>query len=937
MTLLNDTTLTVTHLHAEHHNRLGLGVHTPRLSWQTETPTPNWQQDAYQIEVVFAEGERHTTDKIPSGESVLINWPFRPLKSREQAQVRVQVWGNDHSTAWSEVLTLEAGLLETEDWTAQMVGPLREEDPQVPGPSPLLRKSFQVKASVKHARLYVTSLGLHDTRINGQRISDQLFSPGWTSYTTRLRYHSFDVTPLLKEGENAIGTMLGNGWYRGRLGFGGGRRNLYGNTLGLLAQLEVTYQDGTVQTVHTDDSWTWSEGPILFDDIYDGERYDARKEQPGWDTPGFNDLDWKTVQAVPFDFTTLVAPEGPPVRRIETLPVRDVLTTPSGKTVLDFGQNLVGWLHIKVRGERGHTVTFRHAEVLENGELGIRPLRYAANTDTYTLRGEGIEVFEPHFTFHGFRYAEVENWPAPLDPSDIEAVVVHSDLQRTGWFECSDELINQFHQNVVWGMRGNFLDVPTDCPQRDERLGWTGDIQAFAPTAAFLYDVSGFLKSWLRDLAADQLPDGAVPAVIPQVLAATLPAAAWGDASTIVPWTLYQRFGDSGILKQQFESMKRWVEYQHSRTGERLVWDMDMQFGDWLDPDAPPTSPGKAKTLPGVVATAYFARSADIVAQAARVLGFVEEADHYGELASRVRRAFQREYVTGSGRVLSDSVTAYSLALQFALLPGEEQRHTAAKRLRELVRENGYLISTGFVGTPLVCDALSSVGEVEAAYLLLTQTECPSWLYPVTMGATTVWERWDSMLPDGTINPGEMTSFNHYALGAVADFLHRCVAGLAPAAPGYRQILVKPQVGGPLTFARAVHLTPYGRAEVAWFREGNQLRLEVTVPANTRARVELPDGQGFEVGSGDHRFSCILPAGAVKPLSMDSTFDDLVQQPEAYRAILKLVGEHSVDHVDVFKGMLRSNQRGMCLRNAVWGVPHREALLEKLQAFVGSR
>ncbi|GGJ43019.1 glycoside hydrolase family 78 protein [Deinococcus roseus] len=933
---ITHTTTRVTQLHAELHPDLFSGISTPRLSWITETRVADWQQTHHQIKLSTLDGQvLSSTGKQQSQESHLVPWPFAPLESRAQVTVQVQVWGSDGAESeWSAPLTLETGLLHAADWTAQAIGPVQEEDPTRPGPAPLLRKTFQVKSNLRHARLYITALGVHDTQINGQPISDQLFSPGWTSYHSRLRYHTFDVTQLLHEGHNAIGSMLGNGWYRGRLGFGGGRRNLYGEKLALIAQLELCYQDGQTERITTDESWKTHSGPITFDDLYDGERYDARLEQSGWSTPNFDDAHWAAAEVLPFDASLLVAPEGPPVRRIETLQVREVIQTPSGKTVLDFGQNLVGWLRIKVQGERGHTVTLRHAEVLENGELGMRPLRYAECTDTYTLKGEGLEVFEPRFTFHGFRYAEIENWPGNFDPADLEAVVVHSDLQRTGWFECSDPLINQFHQNVVWGMRGNFLDVPTDCPQRDERLGWTGDIQAFAPTAAFLYDVRGFLTSWLKDLKADQSENGAVPAVVPQVLPATLAAAAWGDASTIVPWTLYQHCGDTGVLEQQFDSMKKWVDFQHSRAGERLIWDMDMQFGDWLDPDAPPTNPGKAKTLPGVVATAYFARSADTVARSAKVLGRVEDAACYQKLAEDVREAFQQEYVTGRGRVLSDSVTAYSLALQFALLKDETQRHTAAKRLRELVRESGYLISTGFVGTPLVCDALCSVGEVDAAYLLLTQTECPSWLYPVTMGATTIWERWDSMLPDGSINPGEMTSFNHYALGAVADWLHRSVAGLAALEPGYRKLLVRPLPGQPLSFASARHLTPYGEAAVRWEKQNGDFQLSVTVPANTTARIELPDGQVFEVGSGQHTFHCSLEQKAAQPLTMNSTFDEVIQQPGVYQRLLALVRAHSGDHVDSFKSMLRSNQQGMCLKNAVWGVPYREELLEKMQTLL---
>ncbi|HEY8884614.1 MAG TPA: family 78 glycoside hydrolase catalytic domain, partial [Chloroflexota bacterium] len=578
---------------------------------------------------------------------------------------------------------------------------------------------------------------------------------GWTSYHHRLRYQTFDVTSLLQPGRNAIGAMLGDGWFRGRLGWGGGRRNVYGDKLALLAQIEIAYADGTTERVGTDGEWRASVGPILAGDLYDGETYDARREQTGWSEPGFTDAAWTAVRTLERDLATLVAPLGPPVRRIELVKPTAISTSPTGKTILDFGQNLVGWLRLAVEGPAGQTIALRHAEVLENGELCTRPLRIAKATDHYTLRGGGPETWEPRFTFHGFRYAEVSGWPGELGLNDVVAVVCHSDLERTGWFECSDPLINRLHENVVWGMRGNFLDVPTDCPQRDERLGWTGDIQVFSPTATFLYDVAGFLTSWLKDLAAEQDASGVVPFVVPSLEMGRLPAAAvWGDAAVIVPWVLYQRFGDVAILADQFGSMRAWVDQIAERAGPSRLWDQGFQFGDWLDPAAPPERPGDGKTDRYLIATASFAHSAELLGQIAGVLGRAEDQSRYAALADQVRDAFNHEYVTPAGRLMSDSATAYSVALRFGLLRQPEQLLHAGDRLAALARESGYCVSTGFVGTPLICDALCSVGEVEVAFRLLTQTACPSWLYPVTMGATTIWERWDSLLPDGRVNPG---------------------------------------------------------------------------------------------------------------------------------------------------------------------------------------
>ena len=806
---------------------------------------------------------------------MLVPWPSAPLKSRERRTVRVRVWGEDHRPLpWSDEAIVEAGLLEPSDWQAEMITPTWPEDPVLARPVAMLRRQFTLDGEVDCARLYATAHGLYEGEMNGQRVGDQVLVPGWTSYASRLRYHTYDVTGHLKDGENALGFLLADGWYRGRLTWEGGRRNVFGDRLGLLAQLEVRFTDGRMLRIGTDASWRASTGPIRSSDLYDGETYDATLEQKNWSSPGFDDALWTPCRVLAMDFGKLVAPDGPPVRAIETVRPVAVLTTPAGKTLLDFGQNLVGRLRIRVCGPRGKSVTFRHAEVLEDGELCVRPLRSAQAVDSYTLRGDDEpEDWEPRFTIHGFRYAEVSGWPVELQAGDVEAVVYHSDMKRTGWFECSDELLNRLHENVVWGMRGNFVDVPTDCPQRDERLGWTGDVQIFAATAAFLYDCSGFLASWLADLAADQTDEGIAPIIVPHIDVPTasherVPAVAgWGDAAVIVPWLLYQRFEDAALLRRQYASMCRWVDALTARFGERTLWPQEFQFGDWLDPAAPPDDPAAATTDRSLVATAYRARSAQIVADAAQLLGFEADAFRYAELARGIRDAFNDEYVTMNGRLVSDSQTAYALALEFALLPSESQRERAGDRLAEIVRTAGHRIATGFLGTPLICDALTGAGALDDAYGLLLQTQCPSWLYAVTMGATTIWERWDSMLPDGGINPGEMTSFNHYALGSVADWMHRVVAGLAPAAPGYRRLLVRPRPGGGLTYAKATHLTPYGRAEVAWRREGQRLEVDILVPTGTTAVVALPGRERIEVGPGRKSFTCVYRAPQDDPRS----------------------------------------------------------------------
>ncbi|MFI7703955.1 glycoside hydrolase family 78 protein [Nonomuraea sp. NPDC049480] len=862
MTFLNVEPVTFEH----HQDPLGIGERAPRLSWITLTNIPGWLQRAYEIELT----DGTSTGLIESGESVLVSWPGEPLGSRERRGARVRVHGRDGSISdWSPWSWAEAGLLGPGEWQAHAAAPPRELLSDPDGPAPLLRRDFALRAPIASARLYVTAHGLYDLEINGVPVGDDVLAPGWTSYHHRLRYRTHDVTGLLREGGNTIGASLADGWFRGRIGFAGGRSAVYGDRIALIAQLEITYTDGTSDLVVTDDQWRCASGPVTAASLYDGEKHDARLLPRGWSQPGFDAAAWLPADALPHDPARLVAPTGPPVRRVETLAPVEMLTGPSGETILDFGQNISGRLRIRVQGPAGHTVTLRHAEVLEDGALALRPLRHAAALDAYTLRGDAEpEEWEPRFTTHGFRYAQIDGWPGELDPADVQAVVCHTDMRPIGAFDCSDPLLNRLHDNVRWSMRGNFVDLPTDCPQRDERLGWTGDIQVFAPTAAFLYNCAGPLTSWLADLAAEQAEHGTVPVFVPWIelepIKDVVATAAWGDAAVVVPWTIHRRTGDLNLLREQYPSMSAWVDQIAGLAGETFLWDTGPQLGDWLDPTAPPERPFEAQTDPGLVATACLAYSTRLVAETAELLGRADDAVRYRELAERVRAAFDTAYATPDGKVSSDSQTAYALALRFELLDGGERRARAGERLAELVRENGHRIGTGFVGTPLICDALTEAGAVDDAYRLLMQTECPSWLYAVTMGATTIWERWDSLLPDGGVNPGEMTSFNHYALGAVADWMHRTIAGLAPAAPGYRRLIVRPRPGDGLSHARASLATPYGRAEVGWKRTDEQLTLVVVVPPNCTAAVHLPTDpdNAIEVGAGRHVFACVSGGAA---------------------------------------------------------------------------
>ncbi len=842
---------------------LGIGERKPRLSWTITDAPAGWRQHGYRVAATDADGRQLSRD-IESNEQVLVAWPFDPLVSRERVEVRVSV--RDESGGWSTPsapATIEAGLLEAADWHAWPIGASWNEDPDADDRRPaLVRRDFHVREDLVRARLYASAHGLYEAEINGTRVGDDALSPGWTVYGSRLRYYTYDVTALLRSGENAVGAWLGDGWYRGRLGWRAAFRNLYGNDLSFLGQLELTYADGSRETVATDHAWRVAPSPILRSGIYDGEDYDARLELTGWSESGYDDSAWEGVQLRHRDHATLVAPTAPPVRCTAELRPVSVTTSPSGARVLDFGQNLAGRVRIRVTGPAGQRVTLRTSEVLQHAELYTRPLRGARSSDSYTLAGRpGGEVWEPRFTFHGFRYVEVSGWPGDLDAAvaagDIVARVHHTDLERTGWFSSSDPALNRLHENVVWSMRSNFVDIPTDCPQRDERVGWTGDIQVFGPTASFLFDVSGMLSGWLRDVAIEQLPDGTIPWYVPVIPAHHMwtpirPGAAWGDVATFLPWTLFERFGDAGVLRAQFDSARRWVDLVERLAGPGRLWNTGFQLGDWLDPAAPPQDPADARTDRHLVSSAYFARSARILSWMADRIGRSEDAAHYATLADEVRAAFAEEYIGHDGIMTSDAQTAYALALAFDLVPDERRRRIAADRLAALVAESGNRIATGFVGTPLITGALSDNGHVDAAYALLLEHGCPSWLFQVDMGATTTWERWDSLLPDGSVNEGTMTSFNHYALGAVADWMHRTVAGLAADEPGYRRIRFAPRPSPALTSASARHLTPYGEAAISWETRDDAFQLELRIPTGADGILDLQGHAPELLGPGTH-------------------------------------------------------------------------------------
>lgn len=820
----------------------------PRFNWQLKSQHRDILQTEWSIRVAktlqdLGDGKDLVWETNEhSQQSVHIEYMGTPLLSRQRYYWQVKIHDNKgNESAWSEAQYWEMGLLTVEDWQAEWIQSDIKEDVTQSPPANLFRKDFNVSNPIRSARLFITSHGLYEARLNGKKVGNQLFTPGWTSYNKRLQYQTYDVTGLLFEGKNALGVTIGDGWYRGNIGWVT-QRNFYGDKLALLSQLEITYQNGRVEIINSDDSWKSSTGPIRSSDIYNGEVYDARLEQD-WATPGFKDKDWEKVIIVESSKDNLVAQEGIPVRRVEELKPIDIFITPKGETVFDFGQNMVGWVRLKVEGKPGQTITLNHAEVLDKeGNFYTENLRSAKAEINYTLKGGGIEEYEPHFTFMGFRYVKVKGLENP-STENLTGIVIHTDMPVTGEFECSDPLINQLQHNIQWGQKGNFLDVPTDCPQRDERMGWTGDAQAFTSTAAYNMDVVSFFSKWLQDLEADQNEDGKVPWVIPNVLSPTNGGSTgWADAATIIPWDLYKVYGDKRILERQYNSMKSWVKYMENNVGEDGLWNTGFHFGDWLFYSANNDNDGRsAITDKYLIAQAFFAHSADLLYKTATVLGETEDAKYYFELSEKVKDQFRQEYITPNGRLVSSSQTAYVLALKFDLFPKDMRQQAADRLVMNIERYNNHL-TTGFLGTPYISEVLTKSGHLGVAYTLLEQKTYPSWLYPVTRGATTIWERWDGIKTDSTFQNTGMNSFNHYAYGAIGNWMYTTIAGinLEESKPGYKHIIINPQPGGSLTNAKGSFQSLYGKITSGWKLKGETIELEVEIPPNTSATVILP-------------------------------------------------------------------------------------------------
>jgi alpha-L-rhamnosidase len=891
--------LTPTGLRCAHQvNPLGVAPDRVRLSWLLEGTGHGRTQSGYQI-LVRADGEPSTgtagplwdSGRIDSAASSDIACPGGALTRGSRYAWQVRVWDEAGTpSGWSDPAAFEVELDPAGGWQASWIGLGRVRESFTPpsgpadavgkalAPVPYLRRAFTVDRPVASARLYVTALGLYEARLNGHRIGDAFLAPGWTDYAKRILYQTYDVTGLLRDGDNALGALLADGWYCGFVGFDAKRAGShYGVTPEFLAQLVISFDDGTDQRIVTDGQWRACTGAVRHADLIMGERHDLAREPSGWDEPGFDDSTWRAVRRRDRDETPLVADPGPPVRVTQELAPRSIARDPAGRYIVDFGQNLSGWVRFSTDVPAGTCVRIRHAEALaEDGTLYTDNLRTARQTDEFTTSGRA-QVLEPRFTMHGFRYAEVSGYPGDLEPEDIVARVVHSDIPAAGTFESSQPWLNQLFANIDWGQRGNFISIPTDCPQRDERLGWLGDAQIFARTACYNRDVSAFLAKWLDDVSDAQLPSGAFSDIAPRLNLDWAGAPAWGDAGVIVPWTLYRMYGDTAILRRHLPAMTAWMDFVARANPDYLrARELGNSYNDWL-------APGDDLTPPELLATAYWSYDAALMADICDAIGRPEDAARYRSLQAKIRAAFADAFMSADGTIASGSQTAYVLALHMQLVP-DDLRDAAAGHLVAAIASAAWRLTTGFVGVGYILPVLSSTGHSDVAYRLLEQDAFPSWRYMLDHGATTIWERWDGRTEDRGFQSPAMNSFNHYSLGSVGEWLYRFVLGidLAPGAAGFDRLTIRPHPGGQLGWAQGSYQSVRGPIASSWRQDDAELVVRVELPPNVSASVRVPSGDAhrvrdasgrepaaigtfpgaagiqeaiFEVGSGAHEFT----------------------------------------------------------------------------------
>lgn len=838
----------------------------PWFGWILESDRKNVVQKGYQLQIAADSGFAspvYDSGWVESSESVHVEAENVSLKSCTRYFVRVRVSDGAEESEFSETAFFVTAFVNPSEWKAGFITAEKPSDKDN-SKSTWLRRKISLNGEVESAYVCATALGLYHFYVNGQKVGRDELTPGWTSYPSHLCYQTYDVTKLLKHGDNTLGAMVGAGWYKGKMGFLHLRNN-YGERTAFLMQMTVRYQDGREESFVTDENWLGHDAPVTFSEIYDGETYDARLEIPGWNENGYEERagagngggmgEWRPVEAVEFPMESLTAQAGSKVTMMEELPAGKVFQTPQGDTVIDFGQNLTGWVHFQVKGIRGAVAQLRCFETLDAaGNVYTDNLRSAKQEITYICGGDAQEEYHPHFTFQGFRYVHILSWPCQVRLEDFTAYALHSEMEQTGTFSCSHPLVNQLQHNILWGLKGNFLDIPTDCPQRDERMGWTGDAQIFCRTACYLMNTYTFFRKWLKDVAADQTPEGGVPHVVPDIISGkekddwllsqgTHSAAAWADVAVINPWTMYLTFGDKTILEEQYESMKKWIEFMRNHSQDN-IWNYRLQFGDWVALDAEEGSYFGA-TPNDLTCTAYYAYSTGLFVKIAEALHREEDVREYEALRRQIVEKFQKTFFREDGSMTAMTQTAHIVALYFDLAPEKYRKQTADRLVELLKAQDGHLV-TGFVGTPYFCHALSRNGHVKEAYELLLKEDFPSWLYQVKMGATTVWEHWDGLKPDGTMWSPEMNSFNHYAYGAVGEWLYRAVLGIEidEADPGYHHVIINPQTGDDFEYAQGGYDSPYGTVFVRWEKTdelGGRL-LRVTIPHNASAAILLEDG-----------------------------------------------------------------------------------------------
>lgn len=831
----------ITHLKTNHVvNPLGFAIDRPTFSWIVED-TRDTRQTAAQV-LVSLDGDFKQVmfDSGKVGGSGIDSLAYRPpvtLTPRTRYFWKVRVWGEteraESDAAWFETSKMGEG------WQAAWITPDWEDN----GLHPILYRRFDLPSRAATARAYICGLGLYHFELNGKKVGDECFTPYCNAYDQWIQYQTFDITDQLTVGSNLVSVMLGNGWYKGRYGADRGVVGFYGDRFALICELRITLDDGTELVVVTDPSWQAQPSPVLASDIFDGETYDARIETVIPSTgKAFG------VKPIPIGMTRVEARRSLPVCINEEIRPVAVLHTPAGETVLDMGQNMTGWLRFKTSAPAGTRLHFQFGEVLQGGNFFRDNLRTAKAEYIYIADGTDA-VVEPYFTFFGFRYVKVSGWDGELNIDDFTGCVLYSRMDATGEIETSNEKVNRLIQNAMWGQKGNFLDIPTDCPQRDERLGWTGDAQIFSGTACFNMDVGAFFAKYAYDLAKEQSKTGGmVPHIVPMVNLNKGGSAAWADVATILPWNLYEFYGDTSILAQQFESMRAWVDYirdMDDSSGGRRLWTNGTHFGDWLALDAPDPTSRKGGTPLDFIASAFYCYSARLVAQAAAVLGQTEHAEAYGRLSAEVKAAIQQEYFTATGRLAVPTQTGYVLALFMDLAP-EAHRERVKNDLLARLDQDGMHLRTGFVGTPYLCRVLSNNGANDLAYRLLLNEDYPSWLYAVNLGATTIWERWNSLNPDGSISSTGMNSLNHYAYGSIVEWMYRDMCGLNPSVgddgvTGFRHARIAPKPDPSLRWARARYRSAAGLYESGWrIDDAGRLTIEITIPFNASARVVLP-------------------------------------------------------------------------------------------------